>query len=345
MLTTSNLEEWQQWHQRRQGWLRRLRVSLPQSPKARLLIYSSTNADNQRPVLVTLDSIAASQRAALLRPAELLIHRGIPVMIVAPEGVGRNLQDLDLAPVGSIDSEGRATMAIPRALSVLSGGHYMPAGWFGWSLSRAQEIPYLVVQHGVLTPHAPPLPPETHLLAWSPEDAQFWSSRRRDVMNTVVGSQSLWEAARVQAVADPSAPLVFLGQLHGAELPRAVTVRTVRALRGKGEFVYRPHPGELDWRSRCQHTLWRSQGVTLDDVKRPLTSLGAPVGAVFSTGILEAAAAGLPAYGVCEGPPAWIHELWSRYGIERPDSGCRTQVDVPTLEPAQSIADIAGDAR
>ena len=46
------------------------------------------------------------------------------------------------------------------------------------------------------------------------------------------------------------------------------------------------------------HARWEAAGITIDRSGIPLRELGAPVVSVFSTGVLEAAAAGLP---------AWVH--------------------------------------
>ena len=129
---------------------------------------------------------------------------------------------------GSVDGvdRARARTSSPstpaRGAVVLSTGHYLPAR------ARSRTGPpspgrFLTVQHGLLTPHAPPLGAGTILLAWSEADAAFWRSGRDDVGSVVVGSQLLWEAAEPPpATADPDARPVFLGQLHGAELPRDV---------------------------------------------------------------------------------------------------------------------------
>ena len=51
-----------------------------------------------------------------------------------------------------------------------------------------------MVQHGALTPYAPPLPDDCTVLAWSEADGEFWRSGRDDVRIETVGSQLLWEA-------------------------------------------------------------------------------------------------------------------------------------------------------
>ena len=55
-------------------------------------------------------------------------------------------------------------------------------------------------------------------------------------------------------------------------------------------------PRERDRRSVATHARWEAEGITIDRSGIPLRELGAPVVSVFSTGVLEAAAAGLPAW-------------------------------------------------
>ena len=43
----------------------------------------------------------------------------------------------------------------------------LASGGFSWELSRNLCIPFVIVQHGVVTPFAPPLPEGCHLFAWT----------------------------------------------------------------------------------------------------------------------------------------------------------------------------------
>ena len=120
-----------------------------------------------------------------------------------------------------------------------------------------------------MTPLAPPLADDVRLLAWSQADADFWWSGRADALSTVVGSQLLWEAARagtpVGNDGDSTAhPPVFLGQLHGAELPWRQMARTAERFCRETGAVYRPHPSERDRMSRLTHALFQRRGITVD---------------------------------------------------------------------------------
>ncbi|UJH69891.1 hypothetical protein [Ornithinimicrobium sp. INDO-MA30-4] len=156
-------------------------------------------------------------------------------------------------------------------------------------------------------------------MAWSQADADFWASGRTDVTAEVIGSQLLWEAARnpapETALAHDDLPLTYLGQLHGAELPRRDMARSTGAFCRATGATYRPHPAERDKLSRAQHAIWRRQGITIDDGAVPLASLNTPVVSAFSTGVLEASAKGIPAWVHYDNPPAWLTEFWQRYGM------------------------------
>lgn len=101
--------------------------------------------------------------------------------------------------------------------------------------------------------------------------------------------------------------------------------RSVTAFWRQSGAVYRPHPREEDKVSRAQHALWRRMGMEFDrspgihDVTHPVVS-------AFSTGILEAAARGIPAWAYHLDPPPWLVEVWGRYGM-------RQWGDRPTARP------------
>jgi len=61
---------------------------------------------------------------------------------------------------------------------------------------------------------------------------------------------------------------------------------------------------------------------------------------VFSTGILEGAAAGIPAWVDFPNPPHWLEELWQRYSMSQYGSTEPTKVKIPVDEPAQAIAEL-----
>jgi hypothetical protein len=200
------------------------------------------------------------------------------------------------------------------------------------------------VQHGLVTPLAPPLSPGTRLLAWSAADGTFWANGDPSVEVSVVGSELLADATRRAAARPPassdSGPVVFLGQLHGLELPRRCTRATVAALRRRGPVEYRPHPAEVDVLSRWQHRRWEGQGVAVLPSAQ-LEGVEGPVVSHFSTGILEAAALGVPSYAWCAEPPDWLRELWRRYDMSVwGHDGEPTSVKVSRLDPAEAIADV-----
>ena len=161
-----------------------------------------------------------------------------------------------------------------------------------------------------------------------------------------MGSALLEQARRTAPAlsgAGDDGPGVFLGQLHGAELHRrdfaAAAEQYVRATGA----AYRPHPAERDRLSRGQHAAWRRAGVRIDDAGAPLVATRGPVAAVFSTGILETAQAGRPAWAVHPEPPAWLEGFWQRYGMTRWRPGRTPEptppLASPTADPAAAIAE------
>ena len=245
-------------------------------------------------VLVCLEARTPTAVQALLAPLQHLDPEHVAVL--SPASVS------DVLPGdGWQESTGYAPDLASEILStdaiVLSTGHYLPLGRIRFD-HVGDTTRFLTVQHGLMTPHAPPLAPGTTLLAWSRADAaDFWRSGREDITTHVVGSQLLWEAAHEpRAALDPDAAPVFLGQLHGAELPREVLAGAAESFCAAEHATYRPHPSERDRASVATHERWEAKGITIDRSGIPLRELGAPVVSVFSTGVLEAAAAGLPAW-------------------------------------------------
>ena len=59
---------------------------------------------------------------------------------------------------------------------------------------------------------------------------------------------------------------------------------------------------------------------------------------VFSTGILEAAARGVPAWAAYDRPPAWLAEFWERYAMSRYGSDPTPAPAPPEREPAAAVA-------
>ena len=285
-------------------------------------------------VLVCLESRSPSSVLALLSP---LRHLDPPdVAVVAPTGVTELLPEGDWTEQDGFAPDIVADLAGGDTV-VLSTGHYLPLGRLAQEASEPGR--FVTVQHGLLTPHAPPLAEGTTLLAWSDADAEFWRSGRDDVTSRVVGSQLLWEAG-LEPVADPdpAARPVFLGQLHGVELPRDLVTQAAESFCRAEGAAYRPHPAETDRRSRATHERWEAEGITVDRSGTPLRELGAPVVSVFSTGVAEAAAAGLPAWVHCPSAPRWLEEFWDRYHLARWGAGPTASPERPPMEPSRAVA-------
>ncbi|MCV7706139.1 RNA-binding protein [Micrococcus luteus] len=254
-----------------------------------------------------------------------------------------------LTPVPAVDAALAERLAGLRR--VLVAGEYLPAGRAAVRWARERGARVGVVQHGLLAVSTPPVPRDVTLYAFTARDAGWWTQGRADVRAVAVGSALLEDARRAAPSAPPAGsppaaapgPGVFLGQLHGAELPRADFARAAQEYIRATGAVYRPHPAEQDRLSRAQHARWEAAGITVDRSGAPLTETFGPVAAVFSTGILEAAQAGRPAWGVHPDPPAWLTEFWDRYGIVRwtPGAGADSAPPAPTPPLASPTADPA----
>lgn len=297
-----------------------------------------------RRVMIAADSTSPSARASLLT---VLPHLRSGVDVLAPAGL---LSPEFVGPEWEHRQVDQPSDGVgPHTGVMLSGGDYLTAGAAAQHAAVERGVPHLVVQHGALTPFAPPLPPGSTLLAWSEHDADFWRSRRADVQTMSVGSQLLWQAAQeIPGKAEYSASgterLVFLGQLHGAELPRRVTGGSATTFCRTHHALYRPHPSEVDVLSRAQHRLWQRRGIEFAPTDIPLKNLPNPVVAVFSTGVLEAAVRGRQSWVYCPHPPAWVEEFWERYGMQQYGGPPTPAPAQPVEEPAQRIAQIVEDA-
>jgi hypothetical protein len=304
------------------------RLRSPFTPPAPLAGVMTVLGPSPR-VLVVLDTLAPTSRKALL---EVTTHLAGDFAVLSPGPLpnrwpGTSLV-LDAATVPDV---------LGSVQVVASTGHYLPRGAVGYAWSRLLGADFVTVQHGLLTAYAPPLAPDSWLLAWSAADAEYWQAGRPDVQTSVAGSQLLWEAGSGSTRVSEERP-TFLGQLHSAEMGRRAMARfTGRFCRTEG-LRYRPHPGERDRLSRLQHAIWRRQGIEFDDGHVPLRDLPTPVVSVFSTGILEAAARGVPAWAAYDRPPAWLAEFWDRYGMARYGSDPTPAPDRPSTEPAVTVA-------
>lgn len=298
--------------------------------------------DDAADVLIVIDTPTTSQLAALMAPLRFLPPERVAVLTMAASRPRLPI-DTDLAPTIIGDHHDLAR-ALPNLRCVLSYGHYMRLGALADAAARTVGATRFVAQHGLLTPFAPPLPHGASLLAWSAEDARYWSEHRPDVETHVVGSQLLHDAAAehtstVGASVD-SGGITYLGQLHGYELPRRSMAAAATRFCRTNDAVYRPHPSESDLTSRLQHSIWRSRGIRFDLSRRPLAELDTAVVSVFSTGVLEAAAAGRDAWVDFPDPPEWLNELWRRYRMQRYGSAEPTRIEFPAHEPARAVAEL-----
>lgn len=333
------LDDWQAWQWRQQPLLRR---------KWREFRYRDAKEEHPLPVtlwnsdassaifLFAVDSHSPSHIAAVAEPLRRLIGWGVPVALVGrppagfPRGEGASFDELN-------DIALRATVSV---------GNHLALGARVKAMASKRGAPAVVVQHGALTPYAPPPAADDTVLAWSENDAHMWTVRQPSVSTRTVGSQMLWRASqspRESSIPDSAraaGQVLFLGQLHGAELPRRITIESVRHLSRECQVIYRPHPAETDLLSSAQHRWWRSRGVRLDTSHLPSFRLRVPVLAHFSTGLLEAAVSGTAAYGFCAQAPTWVQGFWERYGIAEWGSGGETLVPIPSNEPAGEIAKI-----
>lgn len=203
---------------------------------------------------------------------------------------------------------------------MISIGDHLPLGRKFHEQAGRRGWAEVVIQHGLVTPYAPPPPKGSHVLAWSEQDADYLAQGRPDLTTAVSGSAMLAHARSsahdAEHVSRFEAP-TFLGQLHGAELSRlSMTLSATQFCRTTGAS-YRPHPREEDKLSRLQHRLWERMGVVVDRRPIPLTELSQPTVSAFSTGVLEAAARDMPSWVYHLNPPLWLEELWERYRMSR----------------------------
>lgn len=338
-----DLDAWEAWQQSRRPLHRavaRVRTMLRSEGRpspASLTLYVTAVTPR---VLVAIDATTPSNSAALARPLAHLVSAGVAVLASVPV--------TGILPPGEWEQLpwDQAWSGLADITSVLAAGHYLPAGRAAYRHSIRRDIPYGVVQHGLLTPVAPPLPFGSHVLSWSPEDADFWRSGRTDVTACAVGSQLLTEALLPDAAdrvveratdwADRSP--FYLGQLHGAEMSKWGMARAAQSTcKGMGA-IYRPHPSEHDLFSRAAHKIWERQGIQIQRDGSPLTDIQAPVIGVFSTGIVEAAARGIPAYADFPRPPRWLVDFWRRYRIGNVGGAPTAPPPALGLQPSTGVA-------
>lgn len=293
-------------------------------------------------IVLALDARTLSSQAAVLGVLAHLDQRR--VAILTPEGLdpfgdgdGDRASRCRPVPIAGLDELSRAA---PEVRVTVSAGVHVAAGELAHAWMQRVHGRSIVAQHGMLLPQVAPLPPGATLAAWSAPDADFWRSGRDDVDVEVFGSELLARASRaLVAPVDPGAPPVFCGALHGTELPRSEIERVARRFCLATGAAYRPHPAETDVQSRATHAIWKLLGVRFASTTCPLIEIASPVVGMWSTGILEAATAGLPAWVHHPDPPEWVLEVWGRYGLSRWGSEPTPASPLAGGEPARHLAE------
>ena len=351
-----DLDAWQAWQRRQKKlkWVKYKLNSLLDSARSRTIaeepVHGLLYTRGTKPqVLIVMDSFSPTNRNAILEPLKHL--DAVDVALWVPEDASEYLDGQYASEHYSRKdwteqeiSGDELMRLLPDIRIVLSAAQFLSRGAVAYEFSRAIGAEYWMVQHGLLVPQAPPLPVGCTLLAFSEADAEFWASGRRDVTTHAVGSQLLYLAAQKAAGAEAQKQNdlepIFLGQMHGAELPRASFAYASHSFLKKFGGTYRPHPSEKDKLSVLTHKLWEKEGIRIDRSGTPLNEVPNPVVSIFSTGVLEAAIRGIPAWVYHPAPPAWLVEFWDRYGMNRWGSEPTPAPVQPEKEPARRIAEL-----
>lgn len=351
-----DLDAWQAWQRRQKKlkWAKYKLNSLLDSARSRTVAEESVRGllytrGTKPQVLIVMDSFSPTNRNAILEPLKYL--DAVDVALWVPEDASEYLDGQYASERYSRKDWSEQEISgdelkslLPDVRIVLSAAQFLGRGAAAYEFSRAIGAEYWMVQHGLLVPQAPPLPVGCTLLAFSEADAQFWASGRRDVTTHAVGSQLLYLAAQKAAGAEAQKQNdlepIFLGQMHGAELPRASFAYASHSFLKKFGGSYRPHPSEKDKLSVLTHKLWEKEGIRIDRSGTPLNEVPNPVVSIFSTGVLEAAIRGIPAWVYHPAPPAWLVEFWDRYGMNQWGQEPTPAPVQPKKEPAQRIAEL-----
>ena len=351
-----DLDAWQAWQRRQKKlkWAKYKLNSLLASARSRTVaeepVHGLLYTRGTKPqVLIVMDSFSPTNRNAILEPLKHL--DAVDVALWVPEDASEHLdgqyasERYSRKDWSEQEISGDELMRLlPDIRIVLSAAQFLGRGAAAYEYARAIGAEYWMVQHGLLVPQAPPLPVGCTLLAFSEADAEFWVSGRRDVATHAVGSQLLYLAAQKAAGAEAQKQNdlepIFLGQMHGAELPRASFAYASHSFLKKFGGTYRPHPSEKDKLSVLTHKLWEKEGIRIDRSGTPLNEVPNPVVSIFSTGVLEAAIRGIPAWVYHPAPPAWLVEFWDRYGMNQWGQEPTPAPVQPKKEPAQRIAEL-----
>ena len=351
-----DLDAWQAWQRRQKKlkWAKYKLNSLLASARSRTVAEEPVRGllytrGTKPQVLIVMDSFSPTNRNAILEPLKHL--DAVDVALWVPEDASEYLdgqyasERYSRKDWSEQEISGDELMRLlPDVRIVLSAAQFLGRGAAAYEYARAIGAEYWMVQHGLLVPQAPPLPVGCTLLAFSEADAEFWASGRRDVTTHAVGSQLLYLAAQKAAGAEAQKrndlEPIFLGQMHGAELPRASFAYASHSFLKKFGGTYRPHPSEKDKLSVLTHKLWEKEGIRIDRSGTPLNEVPNPVVSIFSTGVLEAAIRGIPAWVYHPAPPAWLVEFWDRYGMNQWGQEPTPAPVQPKKEPAQRIAEL-----
>lgn len=351
-----DLDAWQAWQRRQKKlkWAKYKLNSLLDSARSRTVAEEPVRGllytrGTKPQVLIVMDSFSPTNRNAILEPLKYL--DAVDVALWVPEDASEYLDGQYASARYSRKDWSEQEISgdelkslLPDIRIVLSAAQFLGRGAAAYEFSRAIGAEYWMVQHGLLVPQAPPLPVGCTLLAFSEADAQFWASGRRDVTTHAVGSQLLYLAAQKAAGAEAQKQNdlepIFLGQMHGAELPRASFAYASHSFLKKSGGIYRPHPSEKDKLSVLTHQLWEKEGIRIDRSGTPLNEVPNPVVSIFSTGVLEAAIRGIPAWVYHPAPPAWLVEFWDRYGMNQWGQEPTPAPVQLKKEPAQRIAEL-----
>lgn len=337
-LFTHDLKRWQAWQDRQRRlsrWANRARhAASAEHSVTPLMITGPPDAE----VIVAFDTTNPPMVRTFAAVIRTLRAQGTTVAVV--DAGDARLRGEIAAPTEALDPQ------LLHAAVYLSIGHFARVGQSAWRASRRSGGRFTILQHGLLTPFTPPLAVGSHLLAWSDADAVYWSAARADISTATVGAPPLvWareDASTKTGGSSLDRPL-FLGQMHGAELPWRTKVGTAVYFCRRTGAEYRPHPSEQSALARAAHRLLRTAGVTFESGGPALSAERRPVVSMFSTGLLEAAAAGLHTYGFAVRPPQWLEAFWERYQIGRwPDRP--TQLD-PSLIPGTSAEVVSSIVR
>lgn len=305
------------------------------NPENRFTFYST---GVEPTIVVAVDAVTPTAVKALLAPLNHLSSVGLLLLstVKLPSEISSGWSEV-AHELNYQDSLNKLSQSRSLILSY-SAGHFLPAGALVHQFGQIHNLISVISQHGLLTPFAPPLPEGAHLLAFSEEDAQFWKSGRTDVSSEVVGAQLVWDAQHKGKRELTTDEPLFLGQLHGAEISRSVSSTTAKKFCRETGAIYRPHPSETDILSRIQHSMWERQGINIDRSRKPLLEEPRPVVSIFSTGVIEAAAAGIPSWVMCNKPISWVEHFWERYSMSKWGSDPTPPPPQLKQEPALAIA-------